>query len=415
VPDRRNSAASGRSSAWLERLLWEQEVARSNRVAPILKKHPKSLPFRHLRKPDLTGQRGVKWTYYPLHYPLRGRSVMARRIPQYTFHKPTGQARGRLKGRSHYLGPWNSPQSRERYEALISRYLGGMFDVDRESVTIGRLAVLYVDYAETYYRKNDKPTSEVSAIRSALRPLVKKYSRETVAHFGPRKLKDVREVMIAAGWTRTGINVAIRRIVRMLRWATENERILPSVYESCRSVTGLRWGRSAARESAPVKPVDLQHVEAVKPFLSRQLAAMVDLQLATGMRPGEVVIMRLADIDTTRPDAWQYRPHTHKTQHHGRARVVFLGPRAQALLTPFLTPDPERYLFSPADAEADRNAARRQERRSPMTPSQPARTPHADPARPPGEYYERTSYARTITRALQWANRTTESQEKVQN
>ena len=26
---------SGRSSAWLERLLWEQEVARSNRVAPI--------------------------------------------------------------------------------------------------------------------------------------------------------------------------------------------------------------------------------------------------------------------------------------------------------------------------------------------------------------------------------------------
>ncbi len=26
---------AGRSSAWLERLLWEQEVARSNRVAPI--------------------------------------------------------------------------------------------------------------------------------------------------------------------------------------------------------------------------------------------------------------------------------------------------------------------------------------------------------------------------------------------
>ena len=32
---RQNSANSGRSSAWLERLLWEQEVARSNRVAPI--------------------------------------------------------------------------------------------------------------------------------------------------------------------------------------------------------------------------------------------------------------------------------------------------------------------------------------------------------------------------------------------
>ena len=28
---------AGRSSAWLERLLWEQEVARSNRVAPTYK------------------------------------------------------------------------------------------------------------------------------------------------------------------------------------------------------------------------------------------------------------------------------------------------------------------------------------------------------------------------------------------
>jgi integrase len=328
---------------------------------------------------------------------------MARRIPQYTFHKPTGQARVRLNGTSHYLGLWNSPESRERYEALIARYLGKSFDVDRETVTVGRLAVLYVDHAEGYYRKNDRTTSEVSAIRSALRPLVKKYSREKVGHFGPRKLKDVRDAMIQLNWTRTGINAAIRRIIRMLRWATENELILPSVYESCRAVTGLRWGRSQARESAPVKPVNLQHVEAAKPFLSRQLAAMVDLQLATGMRPGEVVIMRLADIDTSTPDAWQYRPHTHKTQHHGRARVVFLGPRAQALLTPFLTSDPERYLFSPADAEADRNAVRRQERRSPMTPSQAARVPRADRSRPPGEHYERTSYARAIDRACRLA------------
>ena len=29
-----HSRLTGRSSAWLERLLWEQEVARSNRVAP---------------------------------------------------------------------------------------------------------------------------------------------------------------------------------------------------------------------------------------------------------------------------------------------------------------------------------------------------------------------------------------------
>ena len=35
------SFLTGRSSAWLERLVWVQQVARSNRVAPTIKKPPK--------------------------------------------------------------------------------------------------------------------------------------------------------------------------------------------------------------------------------------------------------------------------------------------------------------------------------------------------------------------------------------
>ena len=37
----------GRSSAWLERLLWEQEVARSNRVAPTYLNSGDSANLRH--------------------------------------------------------------------------------------------------------------------------------------------------------------------------------------------------------------------------------------------------------------------------------------------------------------------------------------------------------------------------------
>jgi integrase len=154
----------------------------------------------------------------------------------------------------------------------------------------------------------------------------------------------------------------------MLRWAVENELAEPSVYEGCKAVTGLRRGRSEARESAPVKPVPLADVEAVKPYLSAELWAMIQLQLVTGMRPGEACIMRLADIDRS-ADAWAYKPKPHKTQHHGRERIVFLGPKAQVLIQPFLTADRERYLFSPQNAEADRNAERRENRQSPMTPS----------------------------------------------
>jgi integrase len=327
---------------------------------------------------------------------------MPKRIPKYTLHKGTGQARVRLDGKSYYLGAFGTAESRERYDALIARYLGNAGNVDVETITIGRLAVLFVDHARQYYRKNGVETSEVHSIQTALRPLVKRYAREKVTAFGPRKLIDVRDVMIGLNWTRTGINAAVRRIVRMLRWATENELIPPNVFHACKAVTGLRHGRSQARESAPVKPVSLPHVEAVKPYVSRQVSTMIDVQLATGMRPGEVCIMRQRDIDQT-GDVWTYRPQTHKTQHHGRERVIFLGPKAQQLIAPFLTDDADRYLFSPSDAEADRNAMRRQNRQSPMTPSQAARQPSPDRQYPPGECYRRTSYARAILRACHLA------------
>lgn len=327
---------------------------------------------------------------------------MPKRPPKYSHHKPSGQARVRINGKSHYLGEFNSSQSHKRYEALIAKWFGGTFDADVESLTIARLAILFVDHARQYYRKDGAETSEVHSIQAALRPLVAKCGREKVSQFGPKRLKAVRDEMIARQWTRTGINAAVRRITRMLRWAVENELADPSVYQGCKAVTGLRRGRSDARESGPVKPVPLADVDAVKPFLSAELWTMIQLQLVTGMRPGEACIMRLADIDRS-ADVWAYKPQSHKTQHHGRERIVFLGPKAQALIQPFLTADRERYLFSPQNAEAERNAARRENRQSPMTPSQAARQPKEDPIRTAGECYHRQSYTKAIARACRLA------------
>ena len=49
---------------------------------------------------------------------------------------------------------------------------------------------------------------------------------------------------------------------------------------------------------------------------------MIQLQRLTGMRPGEVTIMRGCDLVTTNK-AWTYRPGTHKTEHHGRERTIY--------------------------------------------------------------------------------------------
>ena len=67
--------------------------------------------------------------------------------------------------------------------------------------------------------------------------------------------------------------------------------------------------------------------------------------------------MRPCDIDTTGP-VWEYRPRRHKTEHHNDDgnpdldRVVYLGPKRQAVLRPLLPADPQAYVFSPRRSEA---------------------------------------------------------------
>ena len=54
--------------------------------------------------------------------------------------------------------------------------------------------------------------------------------------------------------------------------------------------------------------------------------------------------MRRGDIDTS-GDVWRYVPSNHKTEHKGRERAIFLGPRAQAILAPFMERDAADHLF----------------------------------------------------------------------
>jgi integrase len=96
---------------------------------------------------------------------------------------------------------------------------------------------------------------------------------------------------------------------------------------------------------------------------------MIELQRLTGMRPGEVVIMRSMDLDVT-GEIWEYTPNRHKTEHHGRERRIPIGPRGQTILREWLRPDLTAYLFSPAEAEAERLADLRRTRKTPVQPSQ---------------------------------------------
>jgi integrase len=325
--------------------------------------------------------------------------------PSYRLYRRTNQAVVTLSGKDHYLGPYGSPESREKYERLVAEWLLNgrrpaiptATTAEKRDFTIGELILAYLDHADSYYRKGGQPTSERRNIELALRPLRRLYARAQVEDFGPLALKTTRQAMVDSGLCRTEVNKRVRHIVRMARWGVENELVPAMVHHALKAVPGLKHGRSAARESEPVKPVPDDFVDAIEPFVSRQVWAMVELQRLTGMRSGEVTIIRTCDLDTS-GRVWTFRPREHKTEHHGRERLVYLGPRAQEILRPWLRTDLQAYLFQPVEAEAERHAEQRQNRQTPVQPSQQDRRLKR-PRKAPSDRYSSDSYRKAITYA----------------
>ena len=151
-------------------------------------------------------------------------------------------------------------------------------------------------------------------------------------------------------------------------------------------------------------PLDIAHV--LEPQVAPQVWAMIQLQLLTGMRPGEACALRPCDIDRSGP-VWLYRPPQHKTGWRGKARVIAIGPKAQAVLATFTPPVPSDHYFSPRRAVARLHAARAAARKTPRYPSHVARNARvrvAAPKRLPAEKYDGTAYGHAVTRAVEKAN-----------
>jgi len=337
------------------------------------------------------------------------------RVPSYRRHKATGQAVVTIAGRDIYLGKFNSAASLAEYSRIIAEWAahGGTLPSQQASdFTVMELAAAFMRHAKQYYRGPDgQLTTEVANFRPIVDRLVHLYGRTRVADFGPLGLKAVRQGMIDDKLARRTINHGVNRIRRIFRWGVENQLVSPAVLQGLQAVAGLRFGRSGAKETAPVRPVPDALVDATLPYVSPQVAAMIQLQRITGMRSGEVTIMRGCNIDT-RGKVWVYTPDTHKTAWHGHDRQVYLGPRAQDIVKPFLKADLQAYLFSPADAEALRSAKRygvcRSNRKTPVYPSEMrsrARRRQARTGRQLRQRYTPDTYLRAIRYGIEAANR----------
>lgn len=327
------------------------------------------------------------------------------RIPGLLLHKATGRARVVLTGRTYYLGRYGSKESRERYSRLIAKWaasnrtLGVLPEPGDGGYTIADLIADYMAHAKTYYVRDGKATREVVNIRYAVQPVLTLYGSTEAAEFGPKDLKAVRQRMVEGKLSRKLINQRIGIVRRMFKWAVSEELVEAPVLQALQAVDGLRFGRTAAKESKPTPPVSEVHFRAVMALVSPQITAMIELQWLTGMRPGEVTQMRMVDIDRSE-EVWIYQPRRHKTQHHGKSRPIVLGPRARTIIKRFLKADPRAALFSPVDADAWNRRRRAEIRQSKITPSQASRAEacRRSPKRVFRDEYDTLAYARAITR-----------------
>ncbi len=330
---------------------------------------------------------------------------LTKAVPKYQKHRASGQAVVRLNGQDFYLGPHGTKASKLEYDRLIAEWLvnGRQSAADDDTLTVSELLARYWTFAKRHYRKDGEPTDTLYQVRVSLRPIRRLYGRTLASEFGPKGLQAVQQAMVTECLSRGVVNKRVGVIKQAFKWGVAQELVPPSVHHGLQAVSGLQKGRTEAPDHAPVEPVPEADIQATLPKLPEVVADMVRFQRLTGCRPGEVFVLRRVDVDRS-GDVWVYRPKSHKTEHHDRERIIHIGPKAQAVLAPYLLREADTYCFSPVESERQRRAEQRARRKTKVQPSQVDRR-KAKPKRTHRARYDANSYRQAVHRAVELVNR----------
>lgn len=275
------------------------------------------------------------------------------KLPSYLHHKATGQARVIIEGHTHYLGEYGTEESRRRYGELIAEHSSGV-PVDPfvksaaqggAGLTVNELCLVFLRHAKKHYTKNGKPTAELACFKSAIKILVELYGSISIDELGPLKLKAVRQGMIDKEWTRPFINKSISRIRHVFRYGVESELVEPAILQRLEAVSPLLAGRTEAVDNAPRRPVPQVTIDKVRAIVPERTRDLIDLQLLTGARPGELLGLTGGMIDRTN-EIWIAKLDDHKMAHKGKERILVFGPKAQLILRKYVALDGSRRLFT---------------------------------------------------------------------
>jgi len=322
------------------------------------------------------------------------------RIPKYRRHRrPGGKDKGfvEYRGKRHYLpNSYQTPESRAAYGEFVQAVIAAAAN-DRpparrkgDGWSLAGLVIQYIPAIEKELLEEGRET-ELGHVKRMLRRLLEQHGETPVDDFGPLALEEFRDRLLetkiarkrlatqaereaGAGriivgeadktLSRTYVKDQVARVVRMFKWAVRKELVSA---EQCASLSFLKplrkySQRGKGRPGKRIMPAPPDAVEAVVTVCSPTVAAMILLQQVTGMRPNEVCLMRPCDIDQS-SEVWAYLPREYKGQARDleegvEPMPVFLGPRAQDVMKPFLDRPDDAHLFSPRESRAWYNEQR---------------------------------------------------------
>jgi integrase len=352
------------------------------------------------------------------------------RVPSYRPHS-SGQARVTLNGRTFYLGPFGSKESKQPYDRLIAEYVAGgcqlSFGVEPEQLTVVQCLADYLVWAKSHYGTDrnseyhpttyalrvvrslygDLPAHEFSSLqfracREKLASELVQYSRkkQNVKRDARRASKKPVENKPPRQRSRQYVNTQMKRILRVFKWLAAEGKFPTTNYEAMKLVAGLKAGKCNLPEAKRILPVEDAVVDATIPHLPPIVADMVRLQRLLGCRPSEVCMLRPGMIDRSK-DVWEARLDSHKTAHHGLDRTLYIGPKAQAVLLPYLLRDANAFCFDPSEGERKRRHEKHEARTTPLNQGNRPGSKKAKTKRRVGNHYSVHAYARAISRAAE--------------
>ena len=314
---------------------------------------------------------------------------LVHRLPVPRLHTPSGRARVRINGKDHWLGPFGSRSAQVEYDRLISDYLANgrqlpsvpspeVPEIKREAsrsrsvpksdtcrprsvtngemvssvpvgtITITILIAQFTRWADSHYRHPDgTPTRETANFKHVTKPLRKMFGTLPVESFGPTRLIALRDSLIKKKLARRTINRMIGRVRMVFKFGVSRDLVPVDLLQRLQTVEPLQPGRGGRETSGTRGSVSWEVVQKTLPHLPPLIRALVVTLFHTGARVGELAKLTTGMIDRT-GDVWVAVLDQHKNAHRGKSRRIFIGPKAQQALLPFLLENQRAEpIFSP--------------------------------------------------------------------